>query len=584
VAAYEVLLLNTAVPQIQAAQAGDTYVVPRDIAVTADLSVTGNTILGNASTDTVQVNGYMGVGGVASSDAGVYITNSALSGTSQTGVISNITGTSGATTRVAAFNAIPGTAAAAFTTADLVAFRAGAFNKGAGSTVTNAHGLLVSDVTVGTNNYGITSLVSSGTNKWNIYASGTAANYFAGDTKFFNGTTGTKTLALDGGLSSTSVLNQDFLGGGTGNPSARIQFTSASKALSFFTGDLASLSERLRIDSAGNVGIGTSSPTNLVTIETSNSNAYSPSSASEFSPDGIFLRVSNSDTTTNDTGALIGFTAFAGGAFNSTRWYAGTTGGTGNQNGSFVIGNRTGSLSYEERLRITSAGNVGIGTSSPSAKLSVDGSVIFNESGADVDFRVESDTNTHALFVQGSDGNVGIGTSSPRGQIDVRNASGTSGLIVTRGATTASPSIGLKCDSTKSFVESYGELVLSTDVLSGTPVERVRVTTVGNVSIGGTADRATTVGTKALNIFDGTAPVGTLANGVSFYSASGEANVMDAAGNATLLSPHDSETNEWIFRSKHTPTGKVLRIDVERLLRFVNDHFGLDAVKEFVEE
>ena len=31
-AAYEVLLLNTAVPQIQAAQSGDTYVVPRDIA------------------------------------------------------------------------------------------------------------------------------------------------------------------------------------------------------------------------------------------------------------------------------------------------------------------------------------------------------------------------------------------------------------------------------------------------------------------------------------------------------------------------------------------------------------------------
>jgi len=31
-AAYEVLLLNTAIPQIQAAQSGDTYVVPRDIA------------------------------------------------------------------------------------------------------------------------------------------------------------------------------------------------------------------------------------------------------------------------------------------------------------------------------------------------------------------------------------------------------------------------------------------------------------------------------------------------------------------------------------------------------------------------
>jgi hypothetical protein len=122
-------------------------------------------------------------------------------------------------------------------------------------------------------------------------------------------------------------------------------------------------------------------------------------------------------------------------------------------------------------------------------------------------------------------------------------------------------------------------------------VERARITSGGDfqtssgnsVQVGGTAARATTAGTNRVDIFDGTAPVGTLANGVSFYSASGEANVMDAAGNATLLSPHDAETNEWIFRSKHTPTGKVLKIDVERLLRFVNDHFGLDAVEEFIE-
>ena len=36
---------------------------------------------------------------------------------------------------------------------------------------------------------------------------------------------------------------------------------------------------------------------------------------------------------------------------------------------------------------------------------------VFNEDHEDVDFRVESDTITHALFVQGSDGNVGIGGS-----------------------------------------------------------------------------------------------------------------------------------------------------------------------------
>jgi hypothetical protein len=38
--------------------------------------------------------------------------------------------------------------------------------------------------------------------------------------------------------------------------------------------------------------------------------------------------------------------------------------------------------------------------------------VTINETGGDSDFRVESNTNTHALFVQGSDGNVGIGTST----------------------------------------------------------------------------------------------------------------------------------------------------------------------------
>ena len=37
------------------------------------------------------------------------------------------------------------------------------------------------------------------------------------------------------------------------------------------------------------------------------------------------------------------------------------------------------------------------------------GELVINEAGADVDFRVESDTSTHALFVDGATGNVGIG-------------------------------------------------------------------------------------------------------------------------------------------------------------------------------
>jgi hypothetical protein len=38
---------------------------------------------------------------------------------------------------------------------------------------------------------------------------------------------------------------------------------------------------------------------------------------------------------------------------------------------------------------------------------------VFNEGSQDLDFRVESDNSSHALFVQGSDGNVGIGVDSP---------------------------------------------------------------------------------------------------------------------------------------------------------------------------
>lgn len=46
-----------------------------------------------------------------------------------------------------------------------------------------------------------------------------------------------------------------------------------------------------------------------------------------------------------------------------------------------------------------------------SGNTSLDGAVTINESGADVDFRVEGNTLTHALFVDGETNNVMIGTS-----------------------------------------------------------------------------------------------------------------------------------------------------------------------------
>jgi hypothetical protein len=49
-----------------------------------------------------------------------------------------------------------------------------------------------------------------------------------------------------------------------------------------------------------------------------------------------------------------------------------------------------------------------------------DGNLIINESGADVDFRVEGDTDANLLFVDASADKVGIGASDPVGKIDCR--------------------------------------------------------------------------------------------------------------------------------------------------------------------
>lgn len=57
------------------------------------------------------------------------------------------------------------------------------------------------------------------------------------------------------------------------------------------------------------------------------------------------------------------------------------------------------------------------------------------------------------------------------------------------------------------------------------------------VQVGGSASRATTDGAKRIDLFDGTAPVGTLTNGVSLYSSGGKLFAMDAAGTATQLTP-----------------------------------------------
>jgi hypothetical protein len=68
------------------------------------------------------------------------------------------------------------------------------------------------------------------------------------------------------------------------------------------------------------------------------------------------------------------------------------------------------------------------------------GNITFNDSGADADFRVESDTQSHMLFVDGGSNKVGIGNSSPTTALDVTGTVTADGLVVstTLGDTPAS--------------------------------------------------------------------------------------------------------------------------------------------------
>jgi len=102
------------------------------------------------------------------------------------------------------------------------------------------------------------------------------------------------------------------------------------------------------------------------------------------------------------------------------------------------------------------------------------------------------------------------------------------------------------------------------------------------LKIGATTAHGTTAGTNLISLFNGTAPAGTLTNGASFFCASGEMKVIDAAGNITVLSPHDDD-GQWVFHSRDSTTGRVLHIKMEQLMRRLDEELGGGFIEEFIE-
>jgi uncharacterized membrane protein len=186
--------------------------------------------------------------------------------------------------------------------------------------------------------------------------------------------------------------------------------------------------ERMRIDSSGNVGIGTSAITGQLHVsgDASTDNAT------------IYVKGTQAGSAAN---AGIEIQSGSPRKFNSSHRIR-TSGGLGNiLSFETQIADSTGIMAFStnnsERMRIDSSGNVGIGTTSPSQKLDINGNCNINNgshlywNGGDIGITNSGTNMVFKTFLTGSfaermritsAGNVGIGTTSTDARLSVTDS------------------------------------------------------------------------------------------------------------------------------------------------------------------
>jgi len=181
------------------------------------------------------------------------------------------------------------------------------------------------------------------------------------------------------GIGTTSPQSKLNINGGTGSLSTGLTFGDGDTGIWEASDDNLRFSTtsttRMVINSSGNVGIGTTSPSAKLEVVDSgtntNINSRKDLSTTAFTSTYNAIQMSNFDTTANNWAKF----SFAGNSGIPTQTAASIATqflDHTNNYGDLTFWTR-GSVDFDERMRITSTGNVGIGTTSPTSKLDVAG-------------------------------------------------------------------------------------------------------------------------------------------------------------------------------------------------------------------